>query len=179
MSDNCTILREKTAKQRNNCDGMRTVSRIDLALEFHAKLAPSPLYYSGRMKKLGEPVFYAFLFDPATGTIKHNVIEYHEDEIGTLYVDDPKAVDTGIILPTVLQVSFPGSDGPPSLAQLLAELLHDRHWTQARLSRELELPAPRISEYLKGKRPLTIDLAQRLFLRLQVSAERLLSIPLQ
>ena len=67
-------------------------------------------------------------------------------------------------------------DPPTSLAGILELEMFRRRLRQNALAELLDIPATRLSEVLRGKRKLNLDLARRLHQRLGLSAELLLNL---
>jgi len=46
-------------------------------------------YFSGRSKQIGDTVLFGMLKDEDEGELNHRLVTFHEEEVGSLYEEDP------------------------------------------------------------------------------------------
>jgi HTH-type transcriptional regulator/antitoxin HigA len=72
------------------------------------------------------------------------------------------------------QVHYPMPTQPQTLAGMIELKMFERKLKQKDLAQLLEVEAPRVSELLRGKRRVSIDLARQLYKKLGIPADFIL-----
>ena len=88
--------------------------------------------------------------------------------------DDHKLLQLSHLMRTYEQEHYPMPAQPQTLAGMIELKMFERKLKQKDLAELLEVEAPRISELLRGKRRVSIDLARQLYKKLDISAEFIL-----
>lgn len=66
--------------------------------------------------------------------------------------------------------------GPETLRGILEVEMFKRHLRQNALAELLEMPAPRLSEIMQGKKRLSIEVARKLYTKLHIPADVILTL---
>lgn len=88
--------------------------------------------------------------------------------------DDGELLRLSHLMRAYEQQHFPMPTQPQTLAGMIELKMFERKLKQKDLARLLEIEAPRVSELLRGKRRVSIELARQLYKKLDIPAEFIL-----
>lgn len=88
--------------------------------------------------------------------------------------DDQELLRLSHLMRAYEQVNYPMPSQPQTLAGMIELKMFERKLKQKDLAELLEVEAPRVSELLRGKRRLSLEMARQLYKKLGISAEFIL-----
>ena len=88
--------------------------------------------------------------------------------------DDQELLRLSHLMRAYEQANYPMPSQPQTLAGMIALKMFERKLKQKDLAELLEVEAPRVSELLRGKRRLNLEMARQLYKKLGISAEFIL-----
>lgn len=88
--------------------------------------------------------------------------------------DDQELLRLSHLMRAYEQQHYPMPSQPQTLAGMIELKMFERKLKQKDLAELLEVEAPRVSELLRGKRRLSMDMARQLYKKLGISAEFIL-----
>ena len=88
--------------------------------------------------------------------------------------DDRELLRLSHLMRAYEQERYPMPTQPQTLAGMIELKMFERKLKQKDLAELLEVEAPRVSELLRGKRRVSIDMARQLYKKLDISAEFIL-----
>ncbi|WP_461085573.1 helix-turn-helix domain-containing protein [Spirosoma flavus] len=88
--------------------------------------------------------------------------------------DDQELLRLSHLMRAYEQLYYPMPSQPQTLAGMIELKMFERKLKQKDLAELLEVEAPRVSELLRGKRRLSLEMARQLYKKLGISAEFIL-----